>query len=135
MNSSPRGAGTVPLVLIDTSSWNRVLRPSAGPNIGSRVQNALARGQACRCPLVQLELWNGAQGRHEQKVLRDFVQVSPELPIDGEVWQQVFALARGARSQGVTVPTTDLMVAACPRRHDVALETADSDFELPASVR
>ena len=135
MNSRPRGAGTEPLVLIDTSSWIHMLRPSGDPNVRSRVQNALASGQACWCPLVQLELWNGAQGRHEQKVLRDFAQVLPELPIDGEVWQQAFDLARRARSQGVTVPTTDLIIAACARRHDVALETADSDFALLASVR
>ena len=135
MNSNPAAARAEPLILIDTSSWIHMLRPSGDPAVRDRVQAALASGQACWCPLVQLELWNGARGDHEQKVLRHFAEVLPELPMDEEVWSSAFDLARRARSHGVTVPTTDLMIAACARRHGVTLETADSDFELLQQVR
>jgi predicted nucleic acid-binding protein len=30
----------------------------------------------------------------------------------------------------VSVPATDILIAACARRHGAALETADADFEL-----
>ena len=123
------------MILIDTSSWIHMLRPSGAPNVRSRVEAALANGQACWCPLVRLELWNGARGRRERTVLHHFEAVLPELPIDAEVWSAAFDLARRARSHGVTVPTTDLTIAACAMRHDVTLETADSDFELLDAVR
>ena len=112
-----------------------MLRPSGDPNVRSRVETALANGQACWCPLVRLELWNGARGRRERTVLHHFEAVLPELPIDTEVWSAAFDLARRAGSQGVTVPATDLIIAACAGRHDATLETADSDFELLDAVR
>lgn len=111
-----------------------MLRPSGDPAVRDRVQAALTAGQACWCPVVQLELWNGARGQHERKVLRDFAQVLPELPIDDEVWRIGYELAQRARARGVTVPATDIIIAACARRHGVALDAADSDFELLASV-
>ncbi len=111
-----------------------MLRPGGDPTIRARVEAALIAGQACWCPLVQLELWNGASGQQEQKVLRDFGRTLPELPIDEEVWQAAYDLARRARAQGVTAPATAVIIAACAHRHGAALESADADFELLASV-
>lgn len=123
------------MILIDTSSWIHLLRPSGDPKVRSRVEAALANGQACWCPLVQLELWNGARGRRERTVLHHFEAVLPELPIVAEAWSAAFDLARRAHARGVTIPTTDLILAACAGRHDVNLETADSDFEFLDAVR
>ena len=44
------------------------------------------------------------------------------------------ALARLAREKGVTVPATDLLVAACARHHGVSLEHNDSHFDLIATL-
>ena len=112
-----------------------MLRPSGDPAVRARVHAALTSGQACWCPLVQLELWNGARGQQEHKVLRDFGRTLPELPMDEPVWQAAYDMARRARTKGITVPATDVAIAACAFRHGTALETADSDFELLASVR
>lgn len=80
--------------------------------------------------MVRLELWNGAGGDRDKKVLRDFERLLPDLPIDAQVWQLSLDLAKKARSAGVTVPATDVLIAACARRHQVGLEHADSDFKL-----
>jgi hypothetical protein len=53
---------------------------------------------------------------------------TPELAIDDEVWNAAFDLARRARAAGISVPATDILIAACARRHEVELEHADSDF-------
>jgi len=50
-------------------------------------------------------------------------------PIDAEVWAGAYQLAQRARSAGVSVPATDILIAACASRHGAELETADSDFE------
>lgn len=107
-----------------------MLRPKGDPAVRNRVEAALTSGQACWCPLVQLELWNGARGQQERKVLRAFARVLPELPIDDGVWQASYDLSQRARSRGVTVPATDVVIAACARHHGVVLESADTDFEL-----
>ena len=107
-----------------------MLRPQGDSAVRSRVEAALTAGQACWCPLVRLELWNGARGQQERKVLRDFARTLPELPIDDGVWQAAYDLAQRARSRGVTVPATAIVIAACARRHGAMLESADTDFDL-----
>lgn len=123
-----------PLILVDTSSWIHFLRPRGDPKIRVRVERALRSGEACWCPLVQLELWNGARGKRERKVLRDFADVLPELSIDRQVWTTAYELATGSRERGLTVPATDVLVAACALRHGAGLESADSDFDHLTAV-
>lgn len=105
-----------------------MLRPSGDATVRGRVEQALREGVACWCPPIRLELWNGARGEKEKKVLRDLERSLPELPIDEQVWQAAYELARRARTAGVTVPASDLLIAACGQHHGATLETADSDF-------
>lgn len=58
----------------------------------------------------------------------------PSLPIDAAVWDRAATLASGARRRGITIPATDLLVAACARHHEVALLHHDRHFELIASL-
>lgn len=95
------------MILVDSSSWIHFLRPDGDRTVRARAQDALANGEACWCPLVRLELWNGAAGDRDRKILRDFEAVLPELAIDDQVWSAAYELARRARSAGATVPATD----------------------------
>lgn len=122
------------MILVDTSSWIHFLRPDGDAKVRGRVERALRSGEACWCPVVQLELWNGARGRREREVLRDFARVLPELSIDREVWDEAYELATGARGRGVTVPATDVLIAACALRHGAGLESTDSDFDHLTAV-
>lgn len=116
------------MLLVDTSSWIHFLRPGGEPAARDRVARALAAGEACWCAMIRLELWNGAAGARETSALRDFERILSELPTDDEVWSQAVDLARRARAAGVTVPATDLLIAACARRHGAGLEASDRHF-------
>ena len=117
------------MVLIDTSSWIHMLRTDGDKAVRARVESLLLSGDACWCPVIRLELWNGA-GDRDKKILRDFERVLPELEIHAKVWERAYALAKDARSAGITVPASDILIAACARFHGAALEHADSDFDL-----
>lgn len=123
------------MTLIDTSSWIHFLRPNGDPAARVRVEAALKAGDACWCPSVQLELWNGARGDREKRVLQNFAAVLPELPINENVWSAAYELARRARAKGVTVPATDVVIAACAQVHGADLESTDSDFQWLRRVR
>ncbi len=122
------------MVLVDSSSWIHFLRPDGDPAVRARVEAVLQAGTACWCPLVRLELWNGAGGDRERKVLREFEARIPELPMTHEVWNDACDLARRCRKAGISVPATDLVIDACARRHGAALEQSDSDFDRIATV-
>jgi predicted nucleic acid-binding protein len=117
------------MVLIDTSSWIHMLRADGDKAVSARVKALLESGSACWCPMVRLELWNGARGDRDKKALRDFEQRLPELPITSEVWDLAYSLAQKARSAGATAPGSDILIAACAKFHAVALEHADADFD------
>jgi predicted nucleic acid-binding protein len=60
--------------------------------------------------------------------------VLPDLPINEAVWRAAYQLARKARSRGITVPATDILIAACAKCHEASLESADADFEALAAL-
>lgn len=119
-------------LLVDTSAWIHFLRPDGDAAVRARVDVALRAGTARWCPVVRLELWNGAGGERERKALRQFERLVPELPIDAVIWGEACELARRCRAAGVTVPATDVLIAACARHHGAQLEHADADFDAIA---
>ena len=68
-------------------------------------------------------------GPPQERVLPHFSAVLPDLAMGEEVRSAAYELARRARVRGVTVPATDLVIAACARVHGADLESADSDFQ------
>jgi predicted nucleic acid-binding protein len=123
------------LILVDTSSWIHFLRPKGDEKVRRRVERALTEGEACWCSLVRLELWNGARAQREGAVLRDLERALPELKINDDVWEVSFDLARRARANGITVPATDILIAACALHYGAGIETSDSDFDALNSLR
>jgi predicted nucleic acid-binding protein len=90
------------VILFDSSSWIHMLRPNGEASVRGRVVRALESGEACWCPFIRLELWHGAGGDRERKVLREFERLLPELAIDEAVWSAANDLARRARSAGIS---------------------------------
>ena len=116
------------MVLVDTSSWIHFLRADGDAHTQARVSATLNAGTARWCAMVRLELWNGARGDREKKVLREFERLIPERPTSGPVWDAAFELARRCRAAGITVPSTDVLIFACAEYHGAALEHTDEDF-------
>ena len=114
-----------------------MLRHDGDQSIRSRVETALSDGEACWCSMVRLELWNGARGAREKEALIELGAALPNLPILEEVWELATRFARLAREAGITVPNTDLLIAACASFHSAALEHSDAHFDLlePVSKR
>ena len=118
------------MTLVDSSSWVHCLRRRGEPNVIDRVRRLVERGDAAWCPAIRLELWNGVGDENDRRVLRDFEQTLPELPITDEVWAAACALASRCRKAGKTAPAIDVLIAACARYHGVELEHADSHFDF-----
>ena len=114
--------------LVDTSSWIHSLRPAGDAEVRARVERLVRSGDACWCAMVKLELWNGARKEHERRILKDMEDRLIELEITTEVWKLACELAHNARQRGLTVPPTDLLIAACARYHQVGLEHSDGHF-------
>ena len=121
--------------LIDTSAWIDALRHTGDIETRRAVDEATRSGEAATCDMVLLELWIGARGAPEQDAIAQLALNLTILPINADVWKSAHALARRCRAAGVTVPTTDLVIAACADHHGVDLLERDAHFAQIAKAR
>jgi len=122
-------------VLVDTSAWIETLRRDGDPEIRALVRAATVEGRAVLCDLVLLELWNGAHGAGEQRLLRELERDLQKVPTPPGAWEVAIDLARTCRNAGVSVPATDLLIAACAEHHGLELLHRDSHFDHIARAR
>ena len=114
--------------LVDTSSWIEYLR-GRNSAVADRVRDLMHDDDAALCELVLVELWNGAQGEAEKRVLRELQEVSPLLPINAAVWLKAISVAQRCRGAGVTAPVADVVMAACAIHYGVEVEYCDAHFD------
>jgi len=119
-----------PLSLIDTSCWIEALRVSGNTKIREKVKELLVEGRAAWCDLILLELWNGARGNSERKMLRDLKEAITMLPISDEVWSLARKLARKCREGGKTIPSTDILIVSCGLENNTEIEHQDKHFDV-----
>ena len=115
-------------ILVDTSAWVHALRRKGDPVVRDRVSQLLADNQALWCDVVRLELWQGARDGGERKFLREMETEIRSLPVTQEVWDTACNVGAFARSRGLTVPSTDLVIFACAQVNKVGLEHNDQHF-------
>jgi len=121
--------------LIDTSAWIETLRPGGQPTIRARVSDLTTQDRAVLCDLVRVELWNGARGASEIRLLRELEENLETVPTTPEVWDLACSFARLARGKGLTVPATDLLIAACAAHHGLGLVHQDAHFDKLDELR
>jgi len=85
--------------------------------------------------MVRVELWNGARNAGDHKLLHEMEEHLDCVPTTPEVWALARELARSARSKGLTVPATDLLIAACAEHHGLGLIHNDSHFDQLDKLR
>ena len=112
--------------LIDTSSWIDAMRRDGDQEIKARVVALVRAGTAAWCDIVRLELWNGLRGTAERKQMEELEADVINLSTNNAVWAKARLLAQRARTKGVTVPATDLLIAACAWEHGVEMEHDDA---------
>ena len=118
------------MTLVDTSAWIDALRPDGNHEVRHGVTELLTAGQAVLCDMVVLELWNGAGSEEERAKLRRLFDTLRICAVDGPVWEQAGTLAQRCRASGITVPATDLLIAATARVNSLLLLHADEHFTL-----
>jgi predicted nucleic acid-binding protein len=116
------------MMLVDASSWIEFLRGRVSEP-SQRVKTLLARGSAAWCEFTLVELWNGAQGHVEKKVLEELEAEVQLYAVNEQVWAKARLLARRSRERGITATSGDIVVAACAVTHGLELEHCDKHFD------
>ena len=96
--------------------------------IRKRVYELIMEGKVVFCHMVLLELWNGDRGKYERKKLKYLEETIPCILTTTEVWEISNTLAQECRVMGYTIPSTDILVAACSIFHKTSIEHCDLHF-------
>ena len=86
-------------VLVDTSAWIEALRTDGDAEVRADVRSVVSQGAALFCDIVLLELWNGADGKAEVRLLADLERDLDCVETTVEVWSTANAMARACREK------------------------------------
>ena len=114
--------------LADTSSWVEYLRGRESET-GARMEVLVLSGEAAWCDLTLVELWHGVRGAKEKRELTELESEIYRVAVDAPVWRLASKLALRCREKGITVPTSDIVIAACAVTNELDLEHCDKHFD------
>lgn len=112
-------------VLIDTSAWIAFFRGQEP--LASRVDAALADGSAAVCGMIELEVLQNVRPGEED--VRSLMRSALRLRTDEADYRETGERLAGLRRSGLTLPTTDGLIAQIALRHQVPLLEFDKHFD------
>lgn len=116
------------MVLVDTSVWVDFFQnPSAS---GNATLEGLIKGQnrVAICGIILQEILQGIRHRNSFETTKQRLLFLPFLESGREVHILAACLYRELRRNGITVPSTDALIAAIAMHHGFQLMTGDKHF-------
>lgn len=121
------------LVFIDTSAWILAFK-GQNKKISLLVDYLLKENRVAASGIVTLELSYGVNDKKEFKELKEEMKSLVWLETDGKVWERAYSIAFQARRKGITVPSTDILIAALAIENNCTLVHSDKHFDVLSKV-
>jgi predicted nucleic acid-binding protein len=122
------------VIVLDTSVLIEYYRPNGDPRIRAAVTEAIGKDQVAINGMVQVELLAFAAGEEERRTLASDFEAFFMLELGREQFELACDLGFTLRRGGVTVPATDLIIAASAITAQAELAHADGHFDRIAEV-
>jgi hypothetical protein len=113
--------------MVDTSVWIAAFRGKPG-NIAEKTRQLLHDDQALICGPVLFEIRRGLRASERKKIL-PLMEAVIRLPVDERDWDLAGDLDASLRSEGLTIPPMDILIAQVCLRHQAPLFALDQHFE------
>ena len=117
-----------PLILVDSSVWIDYFRPQGSLKLKRLVQAQLGEGLVATMGLIAVEVLQGAPTASVFTALQEDFLGLHWLDITQEVWLEAAHLGARLRQAGMSLPATDVVIAATALHHRCPLWYRDEDF-------
>ncbi len=122
-------------VLIDSSVWINYFRQNKNKSTVSKDVNLLLDDdRVVLCGMVELEILQGLRGK-EHALVRELFGALRFVDTQREDFVSAGLLLNQLRSKGITLPSSDCLIAAQCIRHNLSLYTLDQDFNQIHSLK
>ena len=118
------------LFLVDTSAWILALRKDFLPGVKDRIAYLLKENAIITSGMIKLELLGGTRAEKEFQRLKTRLDALEMVKTDTSLWEKAYDLAFRLRRKGITVPYTDILIAASAIVAAATVVHADSHFDL-----
>ena len=118
--------------LVDTSAWILALRKDFSPGVKERIDHLLKENTVITTGMVKLEILGGTKTESEFQRLKRRLEALDSVDLDTSLWEESYDLAFKLRRKGITVPYTDILIAACALKIGSTVVHADAHFDLMA---
>jgi len=118
--------------LIDTSAWLLALRKDFIPEVKELIDRLLRDGVVITTGIIKLEIIGGAGTQDEFQRLKSRFNALDDIRTDDSIWQKACELGFELRRKRITVPHTDILIAACALQSESVIVHADTHFDLMA---
>ncbi len=120
-------------VLIDSSVWIDYLRKGRS-SVVEPVDLLLDEDRAALWGMIELEIFQGIRGNEHPKI-QDLFQALYFIESKREDYITAGLMLNQLRVKGVTIPSSDCLIAAQCIRCDIPLFTLDNDFKQIHSLK
>jgi hypothetical protein len=120
------------LFLVDTSVWILALRKDFLPDVKDRVAYLLKENAIITSGMIKLELLGGTKEEKEFQRLKIRLDALEMVETNTSLWERAYDLAFSLHRKGITVPYTDILIAASALIMAATVVHADSHFDLIA---
>jgi predicted nucleic acid-binding protein len=116
--------------LVDTSAWILALRKDFLPEAKDRIAYLLNEDAIITSGMIKLELLGGTRAEKEFQRLKTRLDALEMVKTNNSLWEKAYDLAFRLRRKGITVPYTDILIAASAIVAAATVVHADSHFDL-----
>lgn len=120
------------MVLIDTSAWIFALRRDFHPYVKERIETILTESDVAINGIIELELLGGAVTDKEYGRLKSRLDALHFIEATKTLWDASSWLAFTLKRKGLTLPYTDIFIAASALQEQMVLCHADAHFDVIA---
>jgi predicted nucleic acid-binding protein len=117
--------------LVDTSVWVEFLRGKKIV-IKKRLEKLLDENRAVVTGIILAELLTGVSDEKEQRFLEDCFLGLPFIEATREIFATAGKMGATLRKKGITMPISDLLIAALAKTHVLTVLTLDNHFQTLA---
>ena len=121
------------MFLVDTSAWIMALRKDFSPQVKERIDHLLKENTIITTGMVKLEILGSTKTESEFRRLKRRLDALDSVDFDAFLWENSYDLAFQLRRKGITVPYTDILIAACALETGTTVVHADAHLDLMAS--
>ncbi len=121
------------MILVDSSAFIEFYRPSGSSAVSEAVAASIAADLVAVNGVIQTEIVSFAAGKADFGKLWSDFRAFHWLPLDRAQFDQATHLGAELRSKGITVPATDLIIAASAIDAGAELYHVDAHFDAIAA--